>query len=354
VVADLKYQDSNGIRPVAEVDVEVWRETAGPTGGWSVAARLTTDRNGHVETELNFRESHPTYALRVLARNWAAEVESFLPQLPRSQDAGQTPHQVGDEPGETLDFSYTFTGGMANSLNVIETLRHGKAFVVDRRDPRESDPIRRVGVGFAGSPFTTFYNPVYDSIVLTEDHYLDDFTILHEYAHYVEEAISSFVWIPSSHSGCDYPQLQHAWMEGFADWFSLAVTTLKPVNPDWHSSTGTWNTLRSLPPANPSDALETPVCNPRYTPPSAASDPNDHKELYIAAALWDLTDGGLAEPCDQLSALDLEIIQIMDHELDIYGVGPTLAHFRDAAIARGMNASGLMVDIWGCLNLPWM
>jgi hypothetical protein len=67
-----------------------------------------------------------------------------------------------------------------------------------------------------------------------------------------------------------------------------------------------------------------------------------------------LTDGGLAEPCDQLSALDLEIIQIMDHELDIYGVGPTLAHFRDAAIARGMNASGLMVDIWGCLNLPWM
>jgi len=56
---------------------------------------------------------------------------------------------------------------------------------------------------------------------MTRFYAMDDFTILHEYAHYLEERISSFQAIASWHDGCtalagfvSVAGPDHAWMEG--------------------------------------------------------------------------------------------------------------------------------------------
>jgi hypothetical protein len=204
--------------------------------------------------------------------------------------------------GQLMDFSYTFADGWTpQHFNVAETIRRGFDFAVARRDPTQSDPIPPVAVQ-PTSVTGSWYNPIVDTVVINSGSAFDDLVILHEYGHYLEEQIGSFPWIPSTHDGCIATQLgsinspEHAWMEGFADWFAHAVSRNDPLA----GLTGTGSFTVS--------ELETPSCTPGPA--------GDEVELFVAGTLWDLTDNaGPGEPADTQSNLETIIFQIMDREL---------------------------------------
>ena len=175
---------------------------------------------------------------------------------------------------------------------------------------------------------------------------LDDVTLLHEYAHFLEEKISKFAPIASMHDGCKATAIgdataqpinspEHAWMEGFADYFAAAVIASLPSGrTDVFGMTG----------AN----LEAPPGI--FSIPSCAlvraSFPADTIELDVAAVLWDLLDGvGESTPppstvSDAVSGRDVEIFRIFDRELST-PFDPTIEDFRAAWVARKLPAAGL-------------
>jgi hypothetical protein len=82
----------------------------------------------------------------------------------------------------------------------------------------------------------------------------------------------------------------------------------------------------------------------------------DAIELDVGAFFWDLVDepgdvGALTEPHDTLANLDVQIFQVMDHELDIYGLWPTVGMFRAALIGRGVDA-GAIDQIFAQYHIP--
>ena len=185
--------------------------------------------------------------------------------------------------------------------------------------------------------------------MINSDHVNHDFLILHEYAHYLEERISSFAPVPTVHDGCTTRDVlgnianspEHAWMEGFADYFAQAVGRSVPSG-TLTGVSGTPGTAR----------LESPSC------PGLPSTtiPGDAVENYVAGTLWDLLDqpgdpGSQNETHDNLARMDRQIFEIFDRELDVDGVWPNITHFRHAWMARGLHGEGLgriMVQ----LNIP--
>ena len=134
-----------------------------------------------------------------------------------------------------LDFSYTFHGWSSQHFNIAEVARHGKAYADARRAPGETDAIPPAN--FQPTSVTgSYYNAPVDTVVINSDDVNYDYLILHEYAHYLEERVSSFAPVPSIHDGCttkdalgntiNSPEL--AWMEGFADYFPHAVERSVP------------------------------------------------------------------------------------------------------------------------------
>jgi len=72
----------------------------------------------------------------------------------------------------------------------------------------------------------SWYDAPVDTVVINSADVDFDFLVLHEYAHFLEEMIRSFAPLPSTHDGClanilgaSVNSLEHAWMEGFADYF---------------------------------------------------------------------------------------------------------------------------------------
>jgi Ig-like domain-containing protein len=179
-------------------------------------------------------------------------------------------------------------------------------------------------------------------VVLHSRNAQTDSTILHEYAHWLEAQLSSFAWIASTHDGCmaldafgnisNSPE--HAWMEGFADYFARAVPLFLPER-----------TLSGSPGRN---VLETP-------PPCNAS-AADAIEDRVAFTLWDLVDTiyPTYELHDFVSGADRLIFEIFDRELDTFGHYPTIWDFRNAWIARQSDRPGLdrILSHHGILNLP--
>ncbi len=246
--------------------------------------------------------------------------------------------------GVTEDFSHVFTDRASSSaFNIAETLRRGQAFVNARRDPREMDSLGKVHAQPSPSIDLSFFRPgdglfLENTLMLNAGGLFQDSTLLHEYAHFVEHRIGSFMALPSFHDGCiasadagrtvvlNSPE--HAWMEAFADFFAAAVVRADPDAFQGNLDAGTipLTTME-----------ERPTCD--SLPASVHS---DAVEMNVAAVLADLMDGATpGEPWDRVADRVTTIIQIMDHEMDDGLDFPNIHDFRRAWRQRGLPVADL-------------
>jgi hypothetical protein len=350
-----RYADTAGLRPIAFANVQVWRFAPhGVFGVWSWGweRTITTDDTGRISTTFPFDVRGAVYALRVYATNYAAVVwpNDAAHLKPFHQEPGEPSgsgiQRAATPAGQVLDFSWDFTDGWTpQHFNLAETVRQGFDFASARRGPRESDPIVQANVQ-PTSVTGSWYNPAADTVVITSGSVFADLLVLHEYAHYLEEQIGSLPWIASTHDGCaardvfgnDISGPEHAWMEGFADWFAQAVAL---NNPD-AGLTGLGDGRSEG--TSSEYALEDPTST--VCPGGLGGRTNADVEKFVAGILWDLTDpvGYGAEAADDQANHETTILQIMDRELDVPSHGGPQASintFRTAWIGRGLGATSL-------------
>src|SRR4051794_23902001 len=337
---------SSQLRAIAHAEVEIWSFRPRVLGAWAWGkdSTATTDGNGVMSAELPLETSGSVYAVKVFASNYAASVwpNDAVHTVPFHQEPGQPDgvnlHRAAYSAGAVLDFSYRFRDNWTSQhYNLAETVRRGYDFVSARRG--DDDPLPKANVQpTSASPTGTYYNPAADTLVISSDDVYYDLGILHEYAHFVEESISAFPWLPTKHDGCLARDVvgnvtnsaEHAWMEGFADWFAQAAAGTTPE--------ASLSGLRGTPEVK---KLETPPCSglPPYVTP-------ERVEFFVAGSLWDLYDrasdaGSLPETADSLERRDRAVIEIMDKELDISPANPTIWDFRRAWRSRGLPAAEL-------------
>ncbi|HKX63342.1 MAG TPA: PA14 domain-containing protein [Verrucomicrobiae bacterium] len=354
ITGTFRYADFNPadgttvLRPIQFCVVEVHAHRPRPPFGiwtWGKDADATTDANGSISVPRSFQVPGVTYAVKISAQNYAAIVWPNQPISfsPFWQEPGQpdgTPFQRAvNSPGNVANFDYDFTDAWTpQHWSLADAVRHGFDYVAARRDPSESDPLPQAGVqpGF----FTTFYNPVNQTLEINGIHIWEDFTILHEYAHFVEHQISHFAAIPTVHDGCTtrdafggiVNSAEHAWMEGFAEFFAQAVVLNTPGG-TFRGRRGGFGTFTI------SQLEDTPWADCTGLPPTVT--PN-MIENVVAGVLWDVFDGvgtcGSSEAHDALSGFDTQVIQILDRELDI-SRPPTIGDFSAAWFARGLPAT---------------
>ena len=341
VTGTFQYRDTNPVngtttdRPIVDAKVEIWRfRNRGIFWTWDKDADATTDANGRISINMPFVEDGVIYALRVFATNSAAVVwpNDAVHTMPFHREPGDDDnariHRTEHAPSDVLDFSYTFHSWSSQHFNIADVARIGKAYADARRG--ETDVIPPAA--FQPTSVTgSWYNAPFDTVVINSADVNFDFLILHEYAHFLGEMISTFAPIPTSHDGCVATQLgfnanspEHAWMEGWADYYAQAVGLAAPAG----SLTGRTGTPAA-------STLESPAC-----PGLPAGIPGDAVEHFAAGTLWDLLDqpgdtGAGSEAHDSLSRFDRQIFQIFDRELD-NGPWPTITAFRSAWMARGL------------------
>jgi hypothetical protein len=332
------------LQPIAFSNVEVWHRGTMPWDFWAPIAQTAT--NGVGQFSFSDTRGAGTYAVRVFASNYAAAAVLGL-NMPFYAEPG-FPAAGFNRPvtsaTQVVDFSFTFTDATAAMFyNVAETVRRGFDFAAARRQPGDADALPRatiVPTSATGNPANvSWYNPAAHQVVLHTSDGMRDFTILHEYGHWLEAQLSSFAWIATNHDGCTARDVfgnvvnspEHAWMEGFATYFARSVASLLPAGT--LSGTSTF-------------AIENPA--------SCSASAGDAIEDFVAATLWDLSDAGVNEPHDFVSGGTTTIFQIFDSELDVFGTSPTIWHFRNAWIARGRDRAGLdrIMSRHGMLALP--
>lgn len=329
----LTYTDGDGsINPIRYAKVEVHRWGPRWGGGWFWQHETTawTDGTGAFTTSIPYLAVGTVTGLRVFATNEAAQVmtQDFLIPFYRQPGLPGTEIQrTTYGPSDVLSFDYNFHDDWARThFNIADAILNAYYYARARRDPAETDVINRVDVHF--NSVTTYYDPILHAVRLTPYYALDDYTVIHEYTHYLEEQIGSFYGIASYHDGCiatvgvvDVRGPGLAWMEGFASYLPLAVARAMPgmVDGDFRGSLHR-------------DSVESPWC-------AGVNWTNAHAtEIYVAAALADLTDGVGNEFFDELSDRDTEVFQIFDRELDLGWTNPTLHQFVNAWLARGLDA----------------
>ncbi len=347
ITGAFRYADFNPVtggtqlRPIqfCKVEVHSFRPRIGPIWTWAKDLDTTTDGNGRINVSLPFQTRGVVYAVRVFAQNYGVAVwpNQFAATGPFSEEPGK-PDGAAFNPtvsssADVVDFSYDFQDSFTpQHWNIADAVRRGWDYVAARRDPSESDPLPAANVqpGFA---FTTFYNPVNNTLEIQNQFVFDDITLLHEFGHFVEHQISHFAAIPTSHDGCVARDLfgsivnspEHAWMEGFADFFAQAVVANNPTGTFQGPAAGTFSVGQLE--NTPWDCPDVPA----GTSPMAV-------ENVVAGILWDLFDAtggcGTPESHDELQGFDTAILQIVDRELDGPNA-PTLVDFQNAWINRG-------------------
>jgi hypothetical protein len=338
-------------RPIAGATVEIWRYAPGFLGiwTWGLFATTATGADGAVSFSTPIGTSGTVYAMRLFATNDAARVypQTVLdpggPYWTEPGEPGAPIQRTAWNPGDVLDFSYAFTDrSRGKYFNIAEVLRWARAYAGARRDPAESDPIPVVAVQ-PSAPLGTWYNAPADQLELAGTSTYVDLVIIHEYAHFLEDMIGSLFAVPTVHDGCiatigpaNANSAEHAWMEGFADWFAQAVRRATPAA----GFVGEFSAGGSTPSVG---MLETPFCPPPL-PPGVTG---DEVENFVAGVLWDTTDPVGTPPgetADTLTGLDTSVFQIMDRELDaatLGGAQPTIARFRTAWATRGLPLTQL-------------
>ena len=336
------------LRPIAFANVEIWRFA--PRSGiwtWNLDATTTTDANGSFSQPMNFVANGVVYGVKAFATNYGATVwpNDALHTVPFHRQPGQPGviiNQTVASSSDELDFSFDFADtDSSQHFNLADTVRRGFDYALLRRDPAETDALPPANVQ-PTSVSGSWYNPAFDTVVINSSDVFEDFLILHEYAHFLEEQISSFGWIASIHDGCEardgfgklINSAEHAWMEGFANYFSRSVQlTLPPGTFQGSSSFGTLNLSELENQPSPCTTVATAFTG-------------DMIENRVAGTLWDLFDqpgdpATVSEAHDTIARKDVEIFQIFDRELDILGVGPTISQFHNAWIARGLDHPAL-------------
>jgi hypothetical protein len=232
----LRYLDGDGApAPIrrARVDVRVFRGRP-LIWWWETEATAVTNENGFFSVDMPFIASDVRYSLHVYATNPAAQV--FTPDfytIPFYREPGAPGPQtefVASGPTSILTFDNLFTDLWATRpFNIADSILRGFDYANARRDPRQSDVNARVDV-LLNTVGSTYYDPVSHAIRMDAGIFgMDDFTILHEYGHRLEEQLSSFFGIAAVHDGCradagaSYVSPGYAWMEGFASYFAEAV-----------------------------------------------------------------------------------------------------------------------------------
>lgn len=331
----LRFLDGDNVaEPIANAKVEIRRFRARPfIWFWDTDLTVTTDASGFFQASLPFVEPGVEWALRVFATNGATQVfTQDIYTTPFYREPGLPGPEIKftstSNAGAIFDFSFTFSDTWARThFNVADAIQRGRAYADARRDPRETDVIPRVDVLMNSA--STYYDPVVHAVRMTPGFAMSDFTVLHEYAHFLEESISSFYGIAAVHDGCNDMGPGYAWMEGFASYFALEVRRVFGAAVD----TG--------PPGTPQGSMlgaEAPPACPSSVPRAAL-------ERFVVAALFDLTDPAgeiVDEICVAETAVDRTVFQIFDHELDIGWTNPTLQQFLDAWAARGLDLPPLV------------
>lgn len=344
ITGTFDYQDFGTTTPIANATVEIYRHRPGQIG-WSMDMIAFTNASGELDVTIPYAGNNVLTSLRIYADNPAVRV---LKQDDPFQTFYQKPGWPSTElqltttsPASVLDFSHTFPDEWsAAHYNAAEAARIAKAYADARRDPFETDPIEKLDVQIQNNAANTYFDPISHRIRISVVNALSDRTVIHEYAHYLEQKISSFAGQATWHDGCRFLSAAPpwglpvgnaglAWMEGFADYFSAAVQRANPL------------TVQSGPYGDgttPTSRLESPTCV--TSTPEATED-------FVGGALWDLVDGSNEAGdryCSSSSlATDTIIFQIFDRELGHLGnQNPTLQLFLDAWIARGLDLPPLL------------
>ncbi|TMQ22159.1 MAG: hypothetical protein E6K82_13825 [Candidatus Rokuibacteriota bacterium] len=406
---------STATRPIAFAEVEIWR--CGPAFlgwcTWGGVTKVTTDANGVISAPIPFVGSGAIYAVRVAAVNFGAVVWSDVFHTTgfykEPGEPGPQIHRTVSMATDTLDFSFTFSDPtIAAHYNIAEVGRRAFSYAIARRDPREGDPMPRINyelTTLSPAPTGTYYDPVRRTVIISPNFTggsgsvggFEDFVTLHETGHYLQHHISTFLAFPSSHDGCTasigsgiYNSAEHAWMEGFADYFAQAVRLSLPAGTfvgafgNGGTVTGGTSIIATLEApaacatvgatALDSSVIATVIGETADHPELigvAAADPllfagvvggaialapahtvtSDMVEDFVAGTLWDLFDmpgdpngaGGTLGPetFDTLARQDRDVFQIFDHELGALGRWPTILDFHEAWVARGLDAVGI-------------
>ena len=332
------------LRPIVAATVEIY--ACSPNCGAAPVATATTDASGSISVQ-SVQATGTTYALRVYATNDAAVVwpKVVVPGGPFYEQPGKPEGapitRTVMSPTDRLDFSWDFNDfWTAAEYNIADTIRLGRQYALARRHPLESDPIPPVSVQPTSTwPGVSWFNTTVDQLAIKDTDVFDDPTLLHEYAHFLEKKISHFAAIPANHDGCKAARIgdatavpinsqEHAWMEGFADYFAAAVISSLPPGRTDTTSFGAPGILEAP------GALTIPTCTA-----IRAMFPSDMVEVDVAGVLWDLLDG-IGETTDAVSGRDVEIFRIFDRELDT-AFQPTIEDFRSAWVAQGLPAAAL-------------
>ena len=350
-----KVMDGAGtttLRPISFAAVEVWYRGSGVFDVWSmVDDTLVTDANGFLVSRANDGRCNGTYALRVFASNYAAVVltnsaTNKAPFYERPGLPGPEITRTAFSCSSRLDFSFEFSDPfITQHFNIADTARLGFDYSAARRDPREGDPLPRATVDPDSRLTASFYNHVLDHVMIRGDGVTSDFLILHEYAHFLQAKLSTFAPIPSVHDGCSATDLlgnlinsgEHAWMEGFANYFAQAVNRTLPVG-RLNTSSGGLSSVGRLETPPGCVAVGQSAGGVVITPAMI--------ESFVGGILWDLEDAGgdtgaVGEGFDVFGRQGKRIFQIFDRELGRIGRWPTIGDFYCGWMNRGLPRFGL-------------
>src|SRR5262249_39847402 len=325
-------------RPIRYAKIEVWRFFPRALGvsWWAKDADATTDPTGKFSVNLPFASQGALCAVRVYAGTYGAvvwEKDTINTQFfrePIDPATGGPLHKVVNSADDILNFDFSFDDEASSiHYNLAEISRHGYDYANSHRDYREGDQIGQVNIQPQSGP-PTYYNPVNDTIYIDTAHQFQDIGLLHEYGHHLENALSYFFAMPSEHDGCSamvagvlVNSAEHAWMEGFADYFAQVVA-------------------RGLPPGTVQGEGGTFSVADLERPPQCNVATADKIELDVAGTLWDLFDGpNSQEPGDFINGQDRKVFEIFDHELNHLNRAPTIWDFSNAWVGRQLDAAGL-------------
>jgi hypothetical protein len=344
------FSDSDGTSsPIRFATVEIWRFRPGPFGWWAWYADKTVSTNafGRINEPMNFIQPGVVYGLRVFAKNRGVTVkiqDLYSPDFFRKPgEPGTAIEKRVNAASDVLDFSFNFADTYAtNHFNIADAILHGfdYATALPRRTPGFDDDIAPVTVLLAGIGLT-YYDPGSHLLRLNTFYAMDDFSILHEYAHYLEERISSFLGLASYHDGCiavagaiDLASAGLSWMEGFASYFPQAVNRTVPgalqFAPNMSVPLG----------STPAQILESPSCPGSMLPLHATED-------FVGGALFDIIDGmSSSEPNDRLcrtsdNPIDNKVFQVFD-SIEVGFANPTLQNFVDGWVNHGFDLPSLL------------
>jgi len=232
VQGTISYQDDSGVvHDMTGAEVELWSCGASFEGmcSWGKLATGNTDGSGAYSIAVpGPRAPDDQYVVRIVAANDAAYV--YQQDTASVFFADLNAPTVATRGDFVLDFSRSFSnldqdGWIGRHLHAAQVLRDARAFTLAYRDPREADALGRVVVGPKFVTEVPFMNS--GIIHIHPDRLFEDRTLLHEYAHFVQENIGAYYPDGRSHSQEDITDPQYAFFEGFPEFFASAVLLMR-------------------------------------------------------------------------------------------------------------------------------